>query len=145
VILFRLAFLPFRLAFGVTGLTFKTGYRTGRLLGYRRLLFFGAGIGIGLLIAPTPGRELREKLRQRLQGMPLQPDDSQLADQVRFELTHSPRTWNLAQPEVEVTAGRVVLTGEVIDDDARIELERTASSVKGVTVVENQLAVKGTA
>lgn len=49
-----------------TGGAFKAGYRTGRVLGYRRLAVLGVGVGIGLLVAPKPGRELREKVRERL-------------------------------------------------------------------------------
>lgn len=49
----------------------QAGYRTGRLLGYRRLFFLGAGVAIGLLLAPTTGAELREKLRRRLEGAPM--------------------------------------------------------------------------
>jgi hypothetical protein len=47
--------------------SFKAGYRTGRVLGYRRLVLVGAGVGIGLLIAPRPGRELRDLVRSRLE------------------------------------------------------------------------------
>ena len=47
MLLIKLVALPFKLAFGITGLTFKTGYRTGRLLGYRRLFVFAAGIVYG--------------------------------------------------------------------------------------------------
>jgi len=47
--------------------SFKAGYRTGRLFGYRRLVLLGAGVGVGLLVAPKPGRELREQVRSRLE------------------------------------------------------------------------------
>ena len=140
-LLFKLVFLPVRIGLGATALSFKAGYRTGSLLGYRRLFVLGVGVGVGLLVAPVPGRELRAKLRERLEGGGAVPSDVELADLVRFELTHSPRTWNLAQPAVEVTAGRVTLKGDVGDAAARIELERTAASVKGVTVVDNQLSI----
>jgi hypothetical protein len=46
----------------------KAGYLTGRAVGYRRLLVLGAGIGIGLLVAPRPGRELREQLWSKVSG-----------------------------------------------------------------------------
>ena len=66
--------LPFRLVFGTAKLgtkaaakttagSFKAGYRAGRLLGYRRMFFVAIGIGIGLLVAPVPGRQMREKVR----------------------------------------------------------------------------------
>jgi hypothetical protein len=51
---------------GAMGLA--AGYKTGRLVGYRRLVFFGIGIAVGLLVAPTPGRELRQRMRERLMG-----------------------------------------------------------------------------
>lgn len=41
------------------------GYRTGRLLGWRRLTVFGLGVGVGLLVAPVTGRELRRRLQER--------------------------------------------------------------------------------
>ena len=41
-----------------------TGYKAGRLLGVRRLTYIGIGVAIGLLVAPTTGRELRERLRE---------------------------------------------------------------------------------
>jgi hypothetical protein len=46
--------------------SFKVGYRTGRLVGYRRVGLLALGVGVGLLVAPRPGRELRGQLRQRL-------------------------------------------------------------------------------
>lgn len=49
------------------------GYKTGRLLGYRRLTVFLLGVGVGLLLAPVPGRELRLKLQERLFPSPPPP------------------------------------------------------------------------
>ena len=77
-LLTRLVVWPVKAVTGTTKVTtkaaakttagsFKAGYRTGRLLGYRRMAFLGAGVGIGLLIAPRPGRETRELLRSRLE------------------------------------------------------------------------------
>jgi hypothetical protein len=42
------------------------GYKTGRFFGYRRITVFLLGVGVGLLLAPVPGRELRAKLQARL-------------------------------------------------------------------------------
>jgi hypothetical protein len=50
-----------------------TGYRAGRLLGYRRLTYIALGVGIGLLVAPIPGRELRRRIEERFAADPLPP------------------------------------------------------------------------
>jgi hypothetical protein len=141
MIIIWLLLLPFRIALGLMGFTFKTGYRTGRVLGLRRMLTFGLGIGVGLLIAPGPGRELREKLRQRFEGYSPADGDADLADRVRFELTHSPKTWHLQQPQVDVVAGRVTLRGQVDAEAGRDELERAAAAVPGVQGVDNLVTV----
>jgi len=139
----RLVFFPIKLGTKATGLAAKTGYRTGRLLGYRRMFVFGLGVFVGLLIAPGPGEELRAKLRSWFEGMQL-PSDPDLSDRVRFELSHSPRTWHLPQPEVDVQDGRVVLSGDVPHETARTDLERAVTAVPGVTGVENLLTISGT-
>ena len=61
--LLRLIFLPAKVGVGTTKLGVKAGYRTGRLLGYRRLFVFAVGVGVGLLIAPMAGRELRARIQ----------------------------------------------------------------------------------
>ena len=53
-------------AFGVSA-----GYKTGRFVGYRRLTVFLLGVGVGLLLAPVPGHQLRAMIRERL--MPHEP------------------------------------------------------------------------
>jgi hypothetical protein len=135
-------FLPAKAGIGATRLGVKAGYRTGRALGYRRLLLFGIGVAVGVLLAPTSGRELRAKLihmaEQRRSG------GGDLASRVTYELSHSPRTWHLPQPEVEVVGGTAILRGEVPHEVGRVDLERTAAAVSGVVHVENQLAVSGT-
>ena len=45
----------------------KVGYKTGRLLGYRRIFVFGLGVAVGLLLAPVTGAELRERLRRLIE------------------------------------------------------------------------------
>jgi hypothetical protein len=139
----RLVFFPLKVGTTATKVAAKTGYRTGRLLGYRRLFVFGLGIFVGLMIAPGPGRELRAKL-QALVGGGQPPSDPELGDLVRFELSHSPRTWHLPQPEIDVQDGRVVLSGAVPHATARSDLERTVTGVPGVMAVENLLTVTGT-
>ena len=140
--LIRLLFLPAKVGVGSTKLGVKAGYRTGRLLGYRRVLVFGAGVGVGLLIAPMTGRELRARLQQLIDEQMGKGGD--LAERVRYELSHSPRTWHLPQPEVEVIGGTAILRGEVPHEVGRADLERTAAAVAGIVHVENQVDVSGT-
>ena len=144
MIIIWLLLLPFRIALGLMGVTFKAGYRTGRVLGLRRMLTFGLGVGVGLLVAPGPGTELRQKLRERFEGFSGGDPDAELADRVRFELTHSPKTWHLQQPQVSVLAGRVTLRGEIDAEAGRDELERAAAAVPGVHGVDNLVTVTAT-
>ena len=46
----------------------KLGYKTGRLFGYRRIFVFALGVAVGLLLAPVTGAELRNKLRELIEG-----------------------------------------------------------------------------
>jgi hypothetical protein len=140
MIVLRMVTLPFKLGTKTGFVASKVGYRTARFVGFRRLFLIAVGIGIGLLIAPVPGRELREKLKARLGGA----GDAELSDLVRFELSHSPKTWHLPQPAVAVRASTVVLSGSVPHETAKVDLERAASGVPGVTSVENLLVVSGT-
>ncbi len=134
--MFSLLLLPFRLTTGAA----KAGYRTGRLLGYRRIFVFGTGVVAGLLVAPMPGRALRARL-SRMVDQVRPSDDGTLAERVRFELSHSPRTWHLPQPAVEVIAGTAVLRGEVPHAEGRAELGRAAAAVSGVVGVDNLVSV----
>lgn len=45
----------------------KLGFRAGRLVGYRRFVVLAIGVGIGMLLAPVTGEQLRRKLRQRFE------------------------------------------------------------------------------
>jgi hypothetical protein len=149
---FRLMLLPFKLLFATLGITFRTGYRVGtapvrvgwratRAAGIAGVMCFVLGLAAGLLFAPGSGRELRQKAKRLLAGGgPL--SDDELAQKVGFELGHAPRTWHLPQPEVQVSAGRVRLTGTVPHETARDELLRVAESVQGVNGVEDDLAVE---
>jgi hypothetical protein len=102
-------------------------------------------VGVGLLVAPMTGRELRARLQeaveQRRAGARAGGD---LAERVRFELKHAPRTWHLPQPEVEVAGTKVVLRGEAPHETGRADIERTVAGVAGVVDVENLLVVAGT-
>ncbi len=138
--LIRLFFLPARVGIGTTKLGVKTGFRAGRLLGYRRLVVFAAGVGVGVLVAPTSGAEMRARLQRAIdERRPSGTGD--LAERVRFELSHSPRTWHLPQPLVEVVGRTAVLRGQVPHEAGRNDLERTAAAVAGVAEVRNQVVV----
>lgn len=141
--LLRLIFLPARIGVGSTKLGVKAGYRAGRLLGYRRIVVFAAGVGVGLLIAPMTGRQARAKLQALIEAR-RRGGGTDLAERVRFELAHSPRTWHLPQPTVEVEGGTVILRGVVPHELGRVDLERTAASVAGAVDVDNRLAVAST-
>jgi osmotically-inducible protein OsmY len=138
--LIRLIFLPAKVGVGTTKLGVKTGYRAGRLLGYRRLFVFAAGVGVGLLVAPVTGAEARTRLRRAIEER-RPTGDLDLAERVRFELSHSPRTWHLPQPVVEVVGRTAVLRGQVPHADGRADLERAAAAVTGVAEVHNQIVV----
>ena len=138
--LIRLIFLPAKVGVGTAKLGVKTGYRTGRMFGYRRIVVFGAGVAVGLLVAPVTGPEARARLRRAIEEhRPAGEQD--LAERVRFELSHSPRTWHLPQPVVEVVGRTAVLRGQVPHETGRADLERTAAAVAGVTEVHNQVVV----
>jgi len=150
MILIRLLLFPIKLALRLLGVTLKVGYvsgkvpvkvsgRTVRLIGFRGLLFLAVGIGIGLLLAPEPGRDLRLKLQKLLEGGGT--SDAELAEKVTFELAHAPRTWHLDQPDVSVGSGRETLRGTVPGDDARDELARVAGAIPGVAGVDNLVTV----
>ncbi len=152
--LFRLLFLPVRLAFALVGSLFRIGFRLGgiparvsgravKLVGVRGWLFLVVGVVVGLLLAPVTGRELRLKLQATLSGG--SDSGTSLADKVAFELAHAPRTWHLTQPAITVRNGEVVLEGVVSDDDARDELARVAAAIPGVAAVDNRLEVAGAA
>jgi hypothetical protein len=148
----RTVLLPVRAAVGVGKLSAKTGYRTGRLsarstyrvgrlIGLRRVPVLGAGIGIGLLVAPTSGQELRDKLRRQWESRRAPATDDAVAERVRYELSHSPRTWHLPQPEVEVVAGKAILSGGAPHATGKADIERAAASVPGVADIESRLVV----
>ena len=139
----KVASIPPRLLLGTSKLAFRSGYAAGRTVGFSRLLIFGAGVATGLLVAPITGRELRKRLRDRMEQSGPVPDH-ELDERVRFELSHSPRTWHLPQPEVEVISGRVVLTGRVPHETGRQDLERAAAAVRGVAGIDNRMEISGT-
>lgn len=137
--LIRLALLPVRLLLGTAKVGVKTGYRSGRLVGYRRLTLLAVGIGIGVLVAPAAGAQTRARLRALSDSRPA--DQIGLVEKVRYELLNSPRTWHLPQPSVEVVGRAAVLRGTVPHASGRADLERTAAAVPGVASVDNRIEI----
>ena len=122
-------------------LSARSTYRVGRLIGLRRALVLGVGVGIGMLVAPTSGQELRDRLRRQWERRRAPASDDAVAERVRYELSHSPRTWHLPQPEVEVVAGKAILTGDAPHATGKADIERAAASVPGVADVDSHLVV----
>lgn len=135
MLILRLLGLPVRAATGTAGVAVRAGYRTGRAIGFRRVLVLATGVAVGLLVAPASGRDLRARARQALASR----GSGDLATRVRAQLGSAQRTWHLPQPDVEVTGRRVVLRGEVPHETARQDLERVAAAVPGVAGVDNLL------
>jgi BON domain len=148
----RAVLLPVRAGYGIGKLGVKTGYgagklsagttwKAGRAVGLSRLLALGAGVAIGLLVAPTSGQELRDRLRREVANRRAPASDDAVAERVRYELSHSPRTWHLPQPAVEVAGGTAILTGGAPHETGKADIERAAGAVPGVAQVESHLVV----
>jgi osmotically-inducible protein OsmY len=148
----RAVTFPVRLTYGVGRTGLKAGYlagrlsagsayRAGRFVGLSRLLALGTGVVIGLLAAPTSGQELRDRLGRELAARRAPASDDAIAERVRYELSHSPRTWHLPQPSVEVSAGTAILTGGAPHETGKADIERAAAAVPGVVDVDNRLVV----
>jgi hypothetical protein len=147
----RLLILPFKLLLATLETAFragrlvgsvpvKVGRRTTRIMGVRGVIGLLVGLALGLLFAPGPGRELRDRLRAiraRRSGV----SDAELTERVVFELEHAPRTWHLPQPTVTVVSGRAILSGSVAQSAERDELGRVAAAVPGVVAVDNLIEV----
>lgn len=134
--------LPARAAAGAGRLGFVAGWRAGRFLGPGRIALVGAGAVAGLLLAPVPGRVLRERARRALASARPRPDA--LAERVADALAADQRTRSLARPEVEVAGRRVVLRGEVPHETGRRDLLDVAAAVPGVAAVDDLLRLPGT-
>jgi hypothetical protein len=152
----RTLFIPLRLTVGVgrisarTGfaagrLTARTGYRAGRRLGFGRMTVFAAGAGVALLLAPTSGAELRERIRRALDQRRFAGglSDAEVADLVREALSQSPRTWHLPQPSIDVVEGTAILTGDAPHLSGKADIEDAVAAVPGVVGVDSRLVVAG--
>ena len=134
-LLWSLATLPIKLALGLVRLVLRViGF-----IGISRIAAFGAGVGVGVAMAPKPGSQLRNGVAAKEEARAARGGD--IGTAVRHELATSPRTWHLPQPGVTVQGDRVVLTGGVPHDDARLTLIRTAGAVTGVRAVDDHLTI----
>jgi len=136
-LLWKLLTLPIRLAFGVL----KLALGTVRFVGVDRIAAFGAGVGAGLALAPKASAQQQASLARHDEQRAARAGD--LGATVRHELATSPRTWHLPQPGVTVHGDRVVLTGTVPHEQARLDLVRTAGALAGVRAVDDHLTVEG--
>lgn len=123
-------------------LLIRLTYRTGRRIGLAKLTVFTLGMLTGWLTARESGSELRERLQRAWEDRKASGADTALARQVREDLSQSPRTWHLPQPEVEVVDGKVILSGLVPHASGREEIERLVSTVPGVVDVESHLVIQ---
>lgn len=148
----RVLTFPVRLTYGVGKAGVKTGYaagrmsvastyRVGRFVGFTRVLALALGVGVGLLVAPTPGRELRDRIQRAVADRRGPGGDDAVAARVRDELAQSPRTWHLPQPSVEVAAGVAILTGHAPHETGKADIERAVAAVPGVAEVESHLVI----
>src|SRR3546814_13357176 len=88
------------------------------------------------------GQQARDKLRKLVEER-LSGGSTDVAEKIRYELSHSPRTWHLPQPTVDFVNGTAILRGAVPHETGRADLERAAAAVTGVIAVDNHLAVSG--
>jgi osmotically-inducible protein OsmY len=152
--MFRILTVPVRLTWGVSRLSARTGfaagrlsartsYRTARRVGLGRLVFLAAGVGIGLLVAPTSGAELRDRLRQAIDARRADQrlSDAEVAVRVREALSQSPRTWHLPQPAIDVVDGTAILTGDAPHPSGKADIEQAVAAVPGVIGVDSRLVV----
>jgi hypothetical protein len=136
--------LSARTGFAAGKLTARASYKAGRRVGLSRVLTFAVGAGLGLLLAPTSGAELREKLRRFAEDRRAavgSGSDAELAVRVREALSQSPRTWHLPQPEVDVVDGKAILTGDAPHASGKADIEDAVAAVPGVVDVDSRLIV----
>lgn len=138
-----------RLMFKTPIAAFRAGRGTARLVGYRRVVLVGLGVGVGLLVAPTSGAELRRRIRETIARRRAGSEPS-VEERVRLHLQQSPRTWHLPQPEVVAVpledgpGWEVILAGEATNAATCRDLESAAASVTGVVRVDNRLRLATT-
>src|SRR3546814_16811726 len=99
------------------------------------MFVFAAGIGVGLLVAPMTGQQARDKLRKLVEER-LSGGSTDVAEKIRYELSHSPRTWHLPQPTVAFVHGPALLRGAVPHATGRAYRESAADAGAGVKAGE---------
>jgi osmotically-inducible protein OsmY len=134
----RIVTLPLRLIA-------KGGYRLGRRLGLSRIALLGAGVVAGLMVAREPGRDVRQRVAQRMREVQAQraapASEEELVARIRDALSQAPRTWHLPQPDIEVVAGTVILSGSAPHAAGKADIEQVVIAVAGVDDVDNRLVV----
>lgn len=130
----------FRIGLGLGSAPVRLTAGVGRRVGTVGLLSFLAGVGVGVVLAPSSGAQLRSRLRTLVAGEQ-RPRDAAVAQAVLDELAVAPQTWQLPRPSVEVVGGVVTLSGHQPSEANRLAVEATASGVAGVRGVVNNLAV----
>jgi len=88
-LLTRVLVWPFKASVGSA----KVGYKTGRLFGYKRIFVFGLGVACGLLLAPVTGAELRDRLRQLIEGTANDPVPAEFPPGTSSESPSSDGSW----------------------------------------------------
>lgn len=140
----------FRLIFKAPFAAYRAGRGTARLVGYRRVALVACGVGVGLLVAPTSGAELRRRIREAIARRRAGSEPS-VEERVRLHLQQSPRTWHLPQPEVVAVpiedgpGWEVILAGEATNAATCRDLESAAAAVTGVVRVDNRLRIASAA
>lgn len=120
--------------------------RVLRAIGLRRAMLLVVGAGLGALLTPIAGPELRRRITVAVAKLRAGAEPT-VEERVRQRLAESPRTWHLAQPEVVAVRGdsetdwRIILAGTAPDDSARTDLELAARAVAGVSDVDNRIRV----
>ncbi len=118
----------------------------------RKLLgLIGLGAALTYFFHPEQGALRRARVRGRIEGLrggaevkvpKAPPDDVTLARQVESEL-FGDEAVPKGQINVNAENGKIVLRGEVGEQEMIVDLEQRARSVQGVSDVENLLHLPG--
>ena len=119
-----------------------TTYRATRFVGLSRLLAVGVGVAIGMLVAPTSGADLRDRLRRRWRRATPPPATKAVAEQGRRAVL---------APHMAPTPARGRRRGRhghphrrSPHETGKADIERAAAAVPGVSEVDSHRLVVGT-